>query len=59
MSKNIFNFEKDGHKYRVVPIEGSDSKYIVIRDGRQTRRITYSELFIGDEVNYDGIINLF
>lgn len=59
MSKNIFNFEADGHSYRVVPVEGSDSKYIVIRDGRQTRSIQKEDLFVGDEVNYDGIINLF
>ena len=59
MSKNIFNFEANGHRYRVVPIEGSDSKYIVIRDGVTTRQITREDLFVGDEVNYDCIINLF
>lgn len=59
MSKNTFNFEKDGHNYRIVPVEGSDSRYIVIRDGRQTRNITREDLFVGDDVNYDGIINLF
>lgn len=59
MSKNIFNFETNGHSYRIMPVEGSDSKYIVIRDGRQTRSIRRDELFVGDEVNYNGIINLF
>ena len=59
MSKNTFNFEKDGHNYRVTPVEGSDSKYIVIRDGRQTRSIQRKDLFVGDEVNYNGIVNLF
>lgn len=59
MSKNIFDFEADGHSYKVVPIEGSDSKYSVIRDGRKTRNIQREDLFVGDEVNYDGIINLF
>lgn len=59
MSKNVFNFEADGHTYKVVPVEGSDSKYSVIRDGRQTRSIQREDLFVGDEVNYNGIINLF
>ncbi len=59
MSKNIFNFEANGHSYKVVPVEGSDSKYSVIRDGRQTRNIQREDLFVGDEVDYDGIINLF
>ena len=59
MSKNIFNFEDNGHSYKVIPVEGSDSKYIVIRDGRQTRNIQRENLFVGDEVDYDGIINLF
>lgn len=59
MSKNIFNFEANGHNYKVVPVEGSDTKYIVIRDGRATRQTTRDELFVGDEVNYNDIINLF
>ena len=59
MSKNIFNFEADGHTYKVVPVEGSDSKYSVIRDGIATRQTTREDLFVGDDVNYDGIINLF
>ena len=58
MSKNIFDFEADGHSYKVVPIECSD-KYSVIRDGVTTRQTTREDLFVGDEVNYDGIINLF
>lgn len=59
MSKNVFNFEHDGHTYKVLPVEGSDSKYSVIRDGITTRQTTREELFEGDEVNYDYIINLF
>ena len=59
MSKNIIRIEQNGHVYRVVPVEGSDTKYIVIRDGRATRQTTRDELFVGDEVNYNGIINLF
>lgn len=59
MSKNIFNFEAGVHRYRVIPVEGNDDKYIVIRDGRQTRSIQREDLFVGDEVNYNGIINLF
>lgn len=59
MSKNKFTFERDGHTYRVVPVEGSENKYVAIRDGIKTHNLTYDEVFDGDEVNYDGIINLF
>ena len=59
MSKNKFNFEADGHSYKIIPVEGSDDKYLAIRDGRQTRSIKREDLFVGDDVNYDGIINLF
>ncbi len=59
MSKNVFNFENDGHTYKVVPVEGSDSKYSVIRDGVTTRQTTRDKLFVGDDVNYDCIIKLF
>lgn len=58
MSKNSFSFDVDGHNYRVVAIENSDN-YSVVRDKVSTRQISREDLFVGDEVNYNRIINLF
>ena len=32
-------FEYKGHRYKVVPIEGS-SDYIIVQDGRRSRRVS-------------------
>lgn len=36
---NTREFDFMGHHYVVTPIEGSDDEFIIIRDGRNTRRI--------------------
>jgi len=53
-----YNFDYNGHHYEVVKVEGS-TDCVIIRDGRQTRNIQGENLFAGDELNYDTIINLF
>jgi len=50
MAKNVMNIEENGHHYKVVPVEGSDGEYIVIRDGVTTKRITHDELFVGEDI---------
>lgn len=44
------NIEENGHHYKVVPVEGTDGEYSVIKDGRSTKRIRHDELFINDEL---------
>lgn len=54
MSRNVITVESNGHKYRIVPIEGSDKWYSVIQDGTRTKKITHDELFInGDLINIE------
>jgi hypothetical protein len=50
MSKNIMHIECDGHHYKVVPVEGTDGVYSVIKDGRRTKRITHDELFVDGDL---------
>ncbi len=50
MAKNIMTIEQNGHVYRVVPVEGSDKRYTITRDGRTTKRITHDELFINGDI---------
>ena len=50
MSKNIMHIECGDHHYKVVPVEGTDGEYSVIKDGRSTKRIHHDELFINDEL---------
>lgn len=50
MAKNVMNIEENGHHYKVVPVEGTDGEYSVIKDGRSTKRIHHDELFINDEL---------
>ena len=33
------DFDYNGHHYRVTPIEGSCDEFIIIKDGRKTRRV--------------------
>ena len=46
----VQEFNKNGHHYRVVPVENSD-EYVIIRDGRQTRRV-------GKEIAHKAIENV-
>lgn len=50
MSKNIMTVEQNGHIYKVVPVEGSDGEYIVIKDGVTPKKITHMELFVGEDI---------
>ena len=59
MSKNIMHIEYGDHHYKVVPVEGTDGVYSVIKDGKQVKRITHSELFVdGDLINIEEWFNL-
>ena len=33
-------FEYRGHLYKVTPIEGNNEEFIIVKDGKQTRRIS-------------------
>lgn len=35
----ITKFAYKGHEFQVVPIENNPDEFIIIRDGRQTRRV--------------------
>lgn len=50
MSKKIINLEKDGHKYRILPVECSDNMFVVIKDGTKVRQICHNDLFVGDDI---------
>ena len=36
----ITKFAYKGHEFQVVPIEGNTEEFIIIKDGRQTRKVT-------------------
>ena len=48
--KNIINMERDGHHYKVLPVENTDGEFVVIMDGARVRQVTRDELFVGDEI---------
>lgn len=50
MAKNVMHIDCGEHTYKVVPVEGSDGEYIVIRDGVTPKRITHDELFVGEDI---------
>ena len=53
------HIEYGDHHYKVVPVEGTDGVYSVIKDGKQVKRITHSELFVdGDLINIEEWFNL-
>ena len=59
MAKNIINVEQNGHRYRIVPVEGSDKWFTVTKDGKRVKRITYDELFIdGDLIDIENWFNI-
>ena len=37
-------FEYKGHLYKVTPIEGNNEEFVIIRDGKQTRRISREDI---------------
>lgn len=32
-------FNHNGHQYKVMPVEGNSEEFVIIRDGRSTRRV--------------------
>lgn len=36
----ITKFLYKGHEYQVVPIEGNTEEFIIIKDGKKTRKVT-------------------
>lgn len=50
MAKNVMHIDCGKHKYKVLPVEGSDGEYIVIKDGVTTKRIHHNELFVGEDI---------
>ena len=34
------DFEHNGHRYTVVPVEGNSEEWIIIKDDRNTRRVS-------------------
>lgn len=36
----ITKFAYKGHEFQVVPIESNTEEFIIIKDGRQTRKVT-------------------
>lgn len=44
------HIECGDHHFKVVPVEGTDGVYSVIKDGRSTKRIRHDELFINGEL---------
>ena len=42
--------DQNGHTYRIVPIEGDDKWYCVVKDNRTQKRISHDELFVGDDI---------
>ena len=51
--------EQNGHTYRIVPVEGSDTWFTVIKDGKRVKRITHDELFVdGDLINIEEWFNI-
>ena len=59
MSKNIMTVECNGDRYKIVPVEGTDGVYSVIKNNRQVKRITHDELFInGDMIDIEQWFNI-
>ena len=59
MSKNIMTVECNGDRYRIVPVEGSDKWFTIVKNSRQVKRIALDELFVDGELidieNWFGI----
>lgn len=51
--------ECNGDRYKIVPVEGTDGVYSVIKNNRQVKRITHDELFInGDMIDIEQWFNI-